>query len=98
MQVVEVIKEVLPWLEKGAALTATQIDDAVVQVFKAAIDNPTIAAWIDSLFQADAADRMTMACAASPEVQEAFAAKGIDWQKVVALLPTVLKIIALFAK
>lgn len=97
MHIVPLLKEVLPWLEQGAKLTATTFDDMAVQVFKAALDNVAIAAWLESLFHADAEQRVALAAGASPEVQAAFEARGIDWKKVVELLPTILKLIALFA-
>lgn len=97
MHVVSLIKEILPWLEQGAKLTATTFDDMAVEVFRAALDNVAIAAWLESLFHADAETRVSLAAGASPEVQAAFAARGIDWQKLIEMLPTILKIISLFA-
>jgi hypothetical protein len=97
MDIVATLLLILPLLEAAAKNTATVVDDFAVEVFRSALDNPAIAAWIDSLLKADHADRMALACGASPEVQAGFAARGIDWQKVVSALPTILKIVALFA-
>lgn len=93
MHIVPLIKEVLPWLEQGAALTATTIDDMVVQFFKAAIEIPAVAAWLESLLHAKGDERMALAFAAPVDVQEALAARKIDWAVV---LPKVLKLLALF--
>lgn len=93
MHVVTILKEVLPWLEQGAKLTATVYDDMAVEVFKFAIENEAIAAWLESLFHAESDQRMALALAASPEVEAAFEARKIDWK---TALPKVLKIIAMF--
>jgi hypothetical protein len=94
VHIVPLLVAVLPWLRQGAALTPTQFDDMAVDVFEAAIKNDVIAAWLESLFHADPEQRMTLALAASHEVEAAFAERKIDWK---TLLPKVLKLVALFA-
>lgn len=92
------VQKALDFFGAIAPLTPTPVDDNAVKFLQLVLSNPEVADFINSLLPQGDGPFGAAPADAPPAVMAAAAAAGIDWAKLVELLPVILQIISMFKK
>lgn len=76
-----------------ASHTSTKLDDALLVVLDAILADGTLFGWFESTVEADESGTLSVMTDAPVALQGALQARGIDWAKLVELLPVILSLI-----
>ena len=93
------LSKIIAVLAVLAEQTATQVDDELVDVLRAIDEEGLLGSWFKGRMDADATPEGTLRLMADPpaEITEAFKARGIDFQRVLELLPVIITIVRTLA-
>lgn len=88
----------LSFFAQLAALTQTKVDDALVALAQAIVDDPALGKWFDGVAQSNTDGVMGLLDEASQpaEVREALGKRGFDFAKVIELLPLLIQFWGMF--
>ena len=90
----DTVRGVLSFL---AGRTATQLDDNIVALLGAIADSPVLLDWLESKFNAQQEGVLSIESEPTEAIALELGKRGIDWSKLVALLPVIVELFGKFA-
>jgi hypothetical protein len=99
MDILDILLKSLSFLKTLAALTATKVDDEIVELLQAIADSPALVDWLKGLIESTSDNEGVLSLIGEPsaEVTEALRERKIDWARLIEKLPALIALLKAFS-